>query len=100
LRRKPVSTVSLFGKESKGFLQKTGTKRPTWHGGDILGNECRKLMALVRLIFDQIKASLVKQLMEDGGSGPRTPSVALPMIFKEWHELCQKKDKIAVVYSR
>jgi hypothetical protein len=43
-------------------------KRPTWHGGDILGNECRKLMALTRLIFDQIKAYLVEQLVEDGGS--------------------------------
>jgi hypothetical protein len=29
-------------------------KRPSWHGGDILGNEFRKLMSLARLIFDQI----------------------------------------------
>jgi hypothetical protein len=43
-------------------------KRPTWHGGDILGNICRKLMPLARLIFYQIKAYLVEQLVEDGGS--------------------------------
>jgi hypothetical protein len=43
-------------------------KRPTWHGGDILGNECRKLMAWARLIFDQIKAFLLEKLEEDGGS--------------------------------
>jgi hypothetical protein len=24
-------------------------------------------------------------------------SVALPMIFKEWHELCQKKDEMVAV---
>ncbi len=42
-------------------------KRPSWHGGDILGNECRKLMAWSRLIFDQIKAFLLDQLEEDGG---------------------------------
>ena len=43
-------------------------KRPIWHGGDILGNECRKLMAWARLIYDQIKAFLLEQLGEDGGS--------------------------------
>jgi hypothetical protein len=43
-------------------------KRPTWHGGDILGNECRKLMAWARLIFEQLKEYLVEQLEEDGGS--------------------------------
>ena len=26
-------------------------KRPTWHGGDTLGNECRKLLSWARLIF-------------------------------------------------
>jgi hypothetical protein len=43
-------------------------KRPTWHGGDILGNECRKLMAWSRLIFAQMKAFLLEKLEEDGGS--------------------------------
>jgi hypothetical protein len=43
-------------------------KRPSWHGGDILGNECRKLMAWSRLIFEQIKAFLLDQLEEDGES--------------------------------
>ena len=43
-------------------------KRPSWHGGDILGNECRKLMAWARLIYDQIKAFLLEQLEEDRGS--------------------------------
>jgi hypothetical protein len=43
-------------------------KRPSWHGGDILGNKCRKLMAWARLIFNQIKAFLLEQLDEDGGS--------------------------------
>jgi hypothetical protein len=42
-------------------------KRPSWHDGDILGNECRKLMAWYRLIFKQIKAFLLDQLEEDGG---------------------------------
>jgi hypothetical protein len=42
-------------------------KRPSWHGGDILGNECGKLMAWSRLIFEQIKAFLLDQLEEDGG---------------------------------
>jgi hypothetical protein len=43
-------------------------KRPSWHGGGILGNECWKLMAWSRLIFEQIKAFLLDQLEEDGGS--------------------------------
>jgi hypothetical protein len=43
-------------------------KRPSWHGGDILGNECRKLMSWARLIFDQIKEFLLEKLEEDGGS--------------------------------
>ncbi len=43
-------------------------KRPSWHGGDILGNECRKLMACARLILDQLKAFLLEKLEEDGGS--------------------------------
>jgi hypothetical protein len=43
-------------------------KRPSWHGGDLLGNECQKLMAWSRLIFEQIKAFLLDQLEEDGGS--------------------------------
>jgi hypothetical protein len=43
-------------------------KRPSWHGGDTLGNKCRKLMACSRLIFDQIKAFLLDQLEEDGES--------------------------------
>jgi hypothetical protein len=43
-------------------------KQPSWHGGDILGNECRKLMSWARLILDQIKAFLLKKLKEDGAS--------------------------------
>jgi hypothetical protein len=43
-------------------------KRPSWHGGDILGNECRKLMSCARPIFDQIKSFLLERLEEDGGS--------------------------------
>ena len=42
-------------------------KHPSWHGGDIIGNECWKLMAWMRLIFDQMKAFLLEQLEEDGG---------------------------------
>jgi hypothetical protein len=26
----------------------------SWHGGDILGNECRKLMAWAKLIFEEM----------------------------------------------
>ncbi len=44
------------------------TKRPSWHGEDILDNECQKLMAWARLIFNQIKAFLLEQFKEDGGS--------------------------------
>jgi hypothetical protein len=29
-------------------------KRPSWHGGDILGNECRKLMSSAKLVLEQI----------------------------------------------
>jgi hypothetical protein len=43
-------------------------KRPSWHGGDILGNECQKLMSWARLLYDQIKAFLLEELEEDGGS--------------------------------
>jgi hypothetical protein len=43
-------------------------KRPSWHGGDILGNECRKLMSSARLILDQIKEFLLERLEENGGS--------------------------------
>jgi hypothetical protein len=43
-------------------------KQPSWHGGDILWNKCRKLMVWSRLIFEQIKAFLLDQLEEDGGS--------------------------------
>jgi hypothetical protein len=43
-------------------------KRPSWHGGDILGNECRKLMAWARLILNQTKAFLLEKPEEDGGS--------------------------------
>jgi hypothetical protein len=43
-------------------------KRPSWHVGDILGNECRKLMAWPRFIFEQIKAFLFNHLEENGGS--------------------------------
>jgi hypothetical protein len=42
-------------------------KRPSWHGGDILGNECWKLMSWARLIFEQMKAFLLEQLEGDGG---------------------------------
>jgi hypothetical protein len=45
-------------------------KWSSWHGGDIPGNECRKLMVWVRLIFEQMKAFLLEQLEEDGGSEP------------------------------
>jgi hypothetical protein len=50
-------------------------KRPSWHGGDILGNECRKLMAWARLIFDQIKGFLLAKLEEDGGTQRRKREV-------------------------
>ncbi len=43
-------------------------ERPSWHGGDILGNECRKLMAWARLILNQTKAFLLEKLEEDGES--------------------------------
>jgi hypothetical protein len=43
-------------------------KRPSWLGGDILGNECRKLMSSARLILDQIKEFLLERLEENGGS--------------------------------
>jgi hypothetical protein len=39
-----------------------------WHGGNILGNECRKPMAWARLIFEQMKVFLLDQLEEDGRS--------------------------------
>jgi hypothetical protein len=52
-------------------MPKTGTVsgQVSWHGGDILGNECQKLMAWVRLIFEKITAFLLEQLVfeEDGG---------------------------------
>jgi hypothetical protein len=44
-------------------------KRPTWHGGDILvGIECQKVNGLGKAIFDQLKAFLLENLEEDGGS--------------------------------
>jgi hypothetical protein len=44
-------------------------KRPSWHGGDILGNKCRKLMACLRLIFYQIKDLLVGSARREWGIG-------------------------------
>jgi hypothetical protein len=70
-RGRQGSTVNLFGKEWKEFWPEIGTlsKWPSWHGGDILGNECRKLMACwYMLIYEQIEAFLLNQLEEDGGS--------------------------------
>jgi hypothetical protein len=43
-------------------------ERPSWHGGDILGNECRKLMAWTRLICNQMKTFPLEKMMEDGAS--------------------------------
>jgi hypothetical protein len=43
-------------------------KRPSWHGGDILGNECRKLMSSAKLILEQIMEFLLNRLEENGGS--------------------------------
>jgi hypothetical protein len=63
-------------------------KRPTWHGGDILGNECRKLMALARHIFDQIKAYLVEQLVEDGGSEKAKREVQKCATLLQKHYFC------------
>jgi hypothetical protein len=73
-RRRQVSTVSLFGKDSREFLPKTGT---SWHGGDILGNKCRKLMSWARLVFEQMKAFLLEKLEEDGGSERAKQEVAM-----------------------
>jgi hypothetical protein len=43
-------------------------KQPSWHRGDILGNECRKSMAWARLIHNQMKAFLLEKMVEDGAS--------------------------------
>jgi hypothetical protein len=43
-------------------------KRPSWHGDDILGNECRKLMAWARLVHNQMKAFPLEKMVEDGAS--------------------------------
>jgi hypothetical protein len=44
-------------------------KRPSWHGGDILGNECRKLMSsAAKLVLEQIMEFLLDRLEENGGS--------------------------------
>jgi hypothetical protein len=43
-------------------------KRPSWHGGDILGDECRKSMAWARLVCNQMKAFLLEKMAEDGAS--------------------------------
>jgi hypothetical protein len=46
-------------------------ERPSWHGGDILGNECRKLMAWARLTLNQSgEAFSLEKPEEDGGSEP------------------------------
>jgi hypothetical protein len=50
-------------------------KRPSWHGGDILGNECRKLMSSARLIYDELKEFLLQRLEEDGASARRKREV-------------------------
>ena len=43
-------------------------ERPPWHGGDILGNKCQKIMSSARPIFDQIEELLLERLEENGGS--------------------------------
>jgi hypothetical protein len=43
-------------------------KRPSWHGGDILGNECGKSMAWARLICNQMKAFLLEKMVKDRAS--------------------------------
>jgi hypothetical protein len=43
-------------------------KRPSWHGGDVLGDECRKLMAWARFVHNQMKAFPLEKMVEDGAS--------------------------------
>jgi hypothetical protein len=43
-------------------------KRPSWHGGDALGNECRKSMVWARLVCNQMKAFPLEKMVEDGAS--------------------------------
>jgi hypothetical protein len=50
-------------------------KQPSWHGGDILGDECRKLMAWARLVCNQMKAFLLEKMVEDGASEPAKKEV-------------------------
>jgi hypothetical protein len=40
-------------------------KRPSWHGGDILGDECRKSMAFARLVCNKMKVFLRAELDEN-----------------------------------
>jgi hypothetical protein len=59
-KKRELSQENMAAKYSKPIRQGLerilardwNIKRPTWHGGDILGNECRKLMAWARLIFN------------------------------------------------
>jgi hypothetical protein len=44
-------------------------KRPSWHGGNILGNECRKLMSSAKLVLEQMMEFSLNRLEENGGSG-------------------------------
>jgi hypothetical protein len=43
-------------------------KRLSWHGGDILGNECRKLMSSAKLVLEQIVEFSLNRIEEKGGS--------------------------------
>jgi hypothetical protein len=43
-------------------------ERPSWHGGDILGDECRKSMAFARLICNKMKVFLLEELDQNEGS--------------------------------
>jgi hypothetical protein len=38
-------------------------KRPSWHDGDILGDECRKSMAFARLVHNEMKVFLLAEQM-------------------------------------
>ena len=50
-------------------------KRPSWHGGDTLGNECRKLMSSARLVLDQTQGLSLERLEESGGSARKKREV-------------------------
>jgi hypothetical protein len=63
----------------KSILSKDwNIKRPSWHGGDILGNECWKLMSSAKLVLEQIEEFSLERLKENRDNSQWTGMNKLP----------------------